>query len=117
MKHAPVNRFGMIDVRVGGIESKNHHIDALKAHHAERFRPPAVVANTHADDSVKRPIDLEAAVSNFEVSLLQVLKRQLRPVVGVPGQMDLAVLSNDRSVGRNKNCGVEAPLSAVFVRE
>src|SRR5262249_35042870 len=76
-----------------------------------------IVTNAHPNDAVESAIYLEAAIPDFEVSLLQVLKRQLWPVVGVSRQVDLSVLTDDCAVCRHEYGRIEPALPPVLERQ
>ena len=114
MQGAKVRRLGVVDVEGRRVVPDEHHLDPLKAEHTERLRPAAVVADRHPEDAAERPPDREAEVADLEVALLEVLERDVRPVVGVAGQVDLPVLADDLPVRPDEDRGVEpacAPLA------
>src|SRR3984893_6559280 len=88
------------------VVTEHYHFDPLQAHHAVGLRPSAIVADAHADDSVERPPRAKPQVAYVEVALLEMLERILRPMVGMPGQMDLAVLADDAGLAIDDDRGV-----------
>src|SRR5215831_10394373 len=50
LEHAPMNRLGVINVRVRCVEAKHDHVYALQPHDTIGFRPSTVVADTHSND-------------------------------------------------------------------
>ena len=96
------------------VVAEHHHLDALQAHDAVGLRPAPVVADAHAHDAAEGAADREAEIADLEIALLQMLERALRLVLGVAGQMDLAVLADDAAVALDQDRGVEAALAAVF---
>src|SRR3546814_10467519 len=58
------------------------------------------LADPHAVNAAHRPPDREPEVARLEVPLLEVLPGALRLVLGVAGQMHLAVRSEERRVGK-----------------
>jgi hypothetical protein len=115
--HPERRRLGVVQVLGRSVEAERHDLCALQRQHAERLGPAAVVADQHAGNRVQVPPDAKAQVADLEVLLLEVLERGLGLVVGVPGQVDLAVLADDRAVGRDQDRGVEAARAARFLRE
>ena len=55
-------------------------------------------------------------IADLEVLLLEMLVGRFRPVLGVAGQMDLAVLADETPIGSDQNRGVEAMVAAVLFR-
>src|SRR5262249_21752004 len=85
--------------------------------HAEGLGPTAVVADAHAEDAAHHAPDLEALVADLEVTLLQVLERRLGQVLGMTGQVDLAVAADDLALGVDQDRGVEPTCAARLLRE
>ena len=75
------------------------HLHTLQPHHAVGLRPAAVVADGHADEAAEHPPHAEAEIAHVEVTLLEVLERPRRLGLGMPRQVDLAVLADDASCG------------------
>ena len=99
--------------------AEEDHLHALKPHHAVRLGPPAVVADTHADEPAEDPPHAEAQVANLEVALLEVLEGAPRLVRGVTGHMDLSIradetaglIDEDRRVVSVRGAGLVGELS------
>src|SRR5207249_3426411 len=86
-----LGRRRVVDRRV---VAQQHQLDALQPHHPVGLGPAAVVADAHADDGAAVPRDGPAEIAHLEVALLEVLERAPRLVLGVAGQVDLAVLED-----------------------
>src|SRR5690606_11007886 len=90
-----------------GVVSEHHEVCSLEAERSIHFRPPAVVAQCHADLETVHLEDTEAQIPDLEVSLLQMLMSQLRAIVRMAGQMDLSVLTDDAAGTVDENGRVE----------
>ena len=99
------------------VVAQHDHLDALQPHHAIGLGPAAVVADRHADDAAERAEHREAQVADFEIALLEILERTPRLVLGVAGQVNLAVLAEDAAVLVDENRRVVAMRRSVFDRE
>src|SRR4030095_15629654 len=86
---------------------------------AERLGPAPVVADALADDDLvlEHLPDVEAEIADLEVLLLEMLVGRCRPVLGMPRQMDLAVLADGAAVRPDQDRGIEAPGLPLFLRE
>src|SRR5690606_10058317 len=71
------------------------HLHALQAHHAIGLRPAAVVADAHAEASAEKIPDAETEIARFEIAFLEMLEASVALVLGMTGQVDLAVLGDD----------------------
>ena len=100
----------------GRVVAEHHQLDALQAQYPVGFRPAAIVADAHADHSAKPAPGAEAQVADVEVTLLQVLERIARAMVGVAGQMHLAVLAHDAAVLVGDNGSVVVANLIIFMR-
>jgi hypothetical protein len=92
------------------VVAEKDHLHALQAHHAVGLRPPAVVADAHAEHAAEGAPHAEAQVADLEVSLLEVLERAIGLVLGVAGQVDLAVFPDQAPAGVDEDRGV-VPMS------
>src|SRR5439155_5098764 len=68
------------------------------------------LADQHSDDGVHEAPHSEPEVADLEVLLLKVLEGRLGLVLGVPRQVHLAVLADDRAVGADEDRSVVAML-------
>ena len=57
--------------------------DALHAHDTISLGPAPIVADAHADISAEGAPDRKSQIARLEVTLLEMLKRIMRPVIGV----------------------------------
>ena len=80
------------------VVAEQNQLDALHAHDPIGLRPAAVVADAHADIGAERAPHRKAEIARLEIPLLQMLERVMRAVVGMTGQMHLAVLADDLGV-------------------
>ena len=78
------------------VVADHHHLDALQAHDPIGLAPAAVIADRHPHHAAEC-VDHTEAASRLEIALLQMLKLAPRLVLGVAGQMDLAVFRDDRA--------------------
>jgi len=76
--------------------SQAHQLDSLHSHDAIGLRPAAIVADADADIGAESAPDREAEIARLEITLLKMLKRIMRPVVGVTWQTHLAIFADDR---------------------
>ena len=90
------------------VVAEEHELDALQAHHPIGLGPAPVVADAHPDQPAEQPPDAEAEVADVEVALLEMLERSGRLVLGVAGQMDLAILPDDAADGVHEDRRVVA---------
>ena len=104
---AQVRRLVPVDVQRRRVVAQHDQLGALQRHHAVGLGPAAVVAQAHADLDVVGFPHAEAQVADFEELLLQVLERRLGLVVGMAGQVDLAVLADDPGLAVHQDGGVE----------
>ena len=72
------------------VVAEKEQFDALHAHDAIGLGPAPIVTDAHADIGAESAPDREAEIARLEITLLKMLKRIMRPVVGVTGQMHLA---------------------------
>ena len=79
----------------GRVVAEQHHLDALQPHDAIGLRPAPVIANAHAHVGIHRAPDGEAEIADLEVALLEMLESAPGLVLGMAGQVDLAVLADD----------------------
>ena len=107
----------MIDVVRRRVVAERDKLDPLQAHHPVALGPAPVVADHHADHAAERAPDREAQVADLEVALFQVLEWDARAVIGVAGQIDLAVLADDPAVRADQDRGVVAVPRAAFFCE
>ena len=99
------------------VVAEQDQFDALHAHDAIGLRPAPVVADAHADIAAEGAPDRKAEIARLEIALLEMLKRIVRPVVGVAGQMHLAVFADDRGILVHQDRGVVAVGRAVLLRK
>jgi hypothetical protein len=76
--------------------SQAHQLDSLHSHDAIGLRPAAIVADAHADVAAEGAPHRKAQIARLEIAFLQMLKRIVRPVVGVAWQTHLAIFADDR---------------------
>src|SRR5205814_4980665 len=100
-----LRRGRVVDRRV---VAEQDELDTLQSHHAIRLGPPAVVADAHAHDRTAIARHRPAEVADLEVALLEMLKRAPRLVLGVAGQMDLAIREDDTASRVDENRRVVA---------
>ena len=72
------------------VVAEKDQFDALHAHDTIGLGPAPIVTDAHADIGAESAPDGEAEIARLEITLLKMLKRIMRPVVGVTGQMHLA---------------------------
>src|SRR5690606_40306595 len=77
------------------VVAEQDHLHALQAHHAIGLRPAAVVADAHAEASAEKIPDAETEIARFEIAFLEMLEASVALVLGMTGQVDLAVLGDD----------------------
>ncbi len=106
--HAQRRRLRVMQVLARRVEAQRHDLRALQREHAEGFRPAPVVADQHPGDRVHVPPHSESEVADLKIFFLEVLERRLRLVIGVAGQVHLAVLADDPAIGRHQDRGVIA---------
>ena len=106
-KPVVVGRRRVVHRRV--VAAKNH-VHALQAEYAVRLWPTPVVADDHAGHTAKSMPGAKTKVAHLEITLLQILEWRLRAMVGMPGQMDLAVFADKLSLGVHQDRGIEAAL-------
>ena len=108
MEGAAVRRLEGEAVERRRVVADQHQLHALQAKHAEGLGPAPVVADQHADAAAQRLPHREAEVAHLEIALLQVLELALGLVLGVAGQVDLAILADDRARIVDQDGRVEA---------
>src|SRR5437764_15037259 len=99
----------VMDVLDRGVVAERDDLDALQPHDAVGLGPAPVVADAHAHDRVLHAPDAEAFVPDIEIALLEMLKRRLRQMLGMAGQVDLAVPAYDAAVGIDPGRGAARP--------
>jgi hypothetical protein len=77
------------------LKPSNHHLDALQAEDAKRFRPAPVVADAHAEHAVEHTPRRKAEVAGLEIALFEMLVTAVRIEFVVTGEMHFAVLADD----------------------
>src|SRR5690606_4107886 len=96
----------------GGVVAHQHQLDALQAVAAPALRPAAVVADQHAEDGgtpFARAADGGGAeVAMREIALLELLVALARADLLAAGEVDVAVLAEDRAIGADGDCAGEA---------
>src|SRR5207248_976265 len=92
-------------------------INPLQPHDAERLGPTPVVADAHADDSVKGAPHPEPLVADLEVALFEMLERRIGQVLRMPREVNLAVAPNDPPVGLDEDRGVVTTDLASLLRQ
>ncbi len=60
------------------VVAEHNQLDALHAHDAVGLRPAAVIADTHADDTIVGLEHGETEIAGFEITFLEMLKGALR---------------------------------------
>src|SRR5215510_2792748 len=90
------------------VVAQEHHLHALQPHHPIRPGPAPIVADAEAHQSAEGRPDSPAEVAHFEVTLLQMLKGAPRLVLGMTGEMDLAVFADGAAGLVHQDRGVEA---------
>ena len=94
-------------VLVRCVVAERDDLRPLQAHRAVGFRPAAVVADRHAVDGAHGAPDREAEIARLEIALLQMLPGAVRLMLGMTGQMHLAVLADDTALVVHQDRGVE----------
>src|SRR5215468_10010523 len=85
-----------------------HDLHALQPHHPVRLGPAPVVADAQTHEAAEGRPDFPAEVAHFEVTLFQMLKGTPRLVLGMTGEMDLAVFADEAAGLVHQDRGVEA---------
>src|ERR1700744_6337156 len=98
MEHPQMLRLAMMDVLDRGVVAERDDLDALQPHDAIGLGPAPVVAAANADDGVIGAPYLEPLVADIEIALFEVLKRRVRQMLGMAGQVDLAIAPDDAPV-------------------
>ncbi len=75
----------MVGNMIGRVVTQQDDLGSLKSKHAVGLDPAAVVADAHTDDSTEGPPGSKTEITDFKITLLQILKRMVRMVVGVTG--------------------------------
>ena len=107
----------MVDVVRWRVIAERDQLDPLQAHHPVALGPAPVVADHHADHAAERTPDRKAQVAYLEVALFEVLERDALAMIGVAGQMDLAILADDLAVRADQDRGVVAVSRAALLRD
>jgi hypothetical protein len=97
------------------VVAEQDEFDALHAHDPIGLGPAPIVADAHSDIGAECAPDRKAKISWLEIALLQVLKGIVRPVVGMAGQMHLAILADNLRVLVDQDRGVVAACRAVLL--
>src|SRR5438477_1778756 len=105
----------VMDVLDRGVVAERDDLDALQSHDAVGLGPAPVVADAHAHDGALHAPDAEAFVPDIEIALLQMLKWRLRQMLGMAGEMDLAVPADDAAIGINEDRRVVMPRLALLL--
>src|SRR5262249_11167590 len=90
------------------VVAQEHHLHALQPHHPIRLGPAPIVADAEAHQSAEGRPDSPTEVAHFEVTLFQMLKGAPRLVLGMTGEMDLAVFADGAARLVHQDRGVEA---------
>ena len=90
------------------VVAAENHVDRLQAEHPVGLGPAPVVADQHAGDAAPGAPGAKAQVANLEATFLQVLEWCAWVVVGVAGQVDLAVFADQRTIAIDQDRAVEA---------
>src|SRR5262245_4117664 len=77
------------------VVAEQHELRTLERHHPVRLRPAPIIADAHARDAAECAPDRKTEIADVEILLLEMLERQAFLVVGVPRQVNLAVLADD----------------------
>src|SRR6266853_5157512 len=105
----------MMDVLDRRVVAEGHDLDPLQPHNAPGFRPSPVVADAHPNDGVKDAPYFEALVADVEIALFEMLEASIGQMLGMPGQVDLAVASDDPPVALDEDRGVVVPDLALLL--
>ncbi len=92
------------------VVAEQDQIRALQSQYAIHLGPTPIVADAHPRLASHELEDSEPEISNLEISLLQVLRRFIRLVVGVTGQMNLPILADNASTRIHEDRRVEAAM-------
>src|SRR5271168_4059563 len=85
----------------GRIVAEHDDFGALQRHYPIGFRPSSVIADRHADAAAGEIPDAETIRRHVEITLFQVLVRHIRAMIGMSGQMHLAIFADDLAqIGR-----------------
>src|SRR5689334_9303463 len=117
VKHPEMLGLAMMDVLDGRVVAERDDLDPLQSHDAVRFGPAPVVADAHTHDRVLHAPDAETFVPDIEIALLQMLERRLREMLGMAGEVDLAVAADDMPGGIDEDRGVVVPRRALLLRQ
>ena len=93
----------VMDVFDRRIVAERDDLDPLQPHDAIGLGPAPVVADAHADDRVKGAPDFEAFIADVEVAFFEMLERRVRQMLGMAGQMDLAIAADDPAVALDQD--------------
>src|SRR5204862_5138501 len=105
----------VVDIFDRRVVAERDDLYSLQPHDPTGLRPAPVVADAHAHDGVLHAPYPEALVADIEVALFKMLERRLRQMLGMAGQVYLAVAPDDASVGIDQDRGVVMPRLAVFL--
>src|SRR4051812_29379191 len=100
--------FGLavVDVLDRGVVTEGDDLYPLQPHYPVGLGPASVVADAHPDHRVLHAPDPEPLVADIKVALFEMLERRLRQMLGMAGQVDLAVAADDISVRIDQDRGV-----------
>ena len=101
----------------GRIEAQGNQLGPLQGERTKCLRPASVVTDEHAHDRILHAPGAKTQVAHLEVFFFQMLEGGLRFVIGVTGQMNLAVFANDIARRRHQDSGIEATCLAVDLGE
>ena len=103
MKHPQMLGLAVMNVFDRRIVAEGDDLDPLQPHDTIGLGPAPVVADAHADDRIKRPPDVEAFIADVEVPFFEMLKGRIRQMLGMAGQMDLAIAADDPAVALDQD--------------
>ena len=115
MKHTQVSWLVAERVDRGCIVADQNHLGILQAQHPEGLGPAPVIADRHADVAANKVPHPKSQVPHFKVQFLEMLVTAFGIEVAVAGQVYLAILAHNRSIGADKNCGVKASFAPVLL--
>src|SRR5258707_12377815 len=90
------------------VVAERHDLDPLQPHHAPGLGPTPVVADAHPDDRIISAPYPEALVADIEIPLFEMLEGRLGQMLGMAGQGDLPIASDDPPVTTDQDRAVVA---------
>src|SRR5215469_865694 len=107
----------VVDVLDRRVVAERDDLDALQPHDARRFGPAPVIADAHAHDGALHAPHAKPLVADIEVPLLQMLERRMRQMLGMAGEMNLAVAADNAPAGIDEDRRVVMPRLALLLRQ